>query len=376
MRFAWVAFLIFLTISAHAQTRDESSELIIKKPPFGAQGRWQFYRPTKYLMVQPYRVHILGSASTSDWMMRETFVLMYNLISALKNPKDQQKFLEHQAFIITDSDPPINWKQQRNTGGRGYSLFNEVLVCAAAFDTLYPENERVTNAWDTPVHEFGHSIEQTLGLESRSDEIFSKHSKNYDPEKKREYFAWAVEQWFDSASPSRRRETMPEWMFEYLSTVFDVENKWKPDCLRRNPDSPNTAPPELISLGAGKSDKSQTELIQKLSLTINLEDLVGVYQHRPATNDWHMGEISILERDGNGKPKVLRWRNRARKSWRLFPDLESGGLRTGTENPYSSETIDDKNMFFFAFDKSKSHEPSAKIAGFKFQNSTYLKISR
>lgn len=160
--------------------------------------------------------------------MRESYSLIRNIIAALKNPEDRKKFSGHQAFLITDADPDLSQigiakKGHRNTGGSGYSLFNEALVCTSAVDTLYPNLAPAYRAWDTPVHEFGHAIELTLELKPRTAAVFSKEISKH-PVYAGEAFAWTTEAWFDS----RKRRKMPKAHFEYFATIFSRDNDWFP----------------------------------------------------------------------------------------------------------------------------------------------------
>lgn len=203
----------------------------IEKPPAGVQTIWNFYKPTQYLRIDEFNIHVFGTATVSEWMMRESHALIRNMVAALKRPEDRREFAEHQAFLITDADPdlPRSVPGHRNTGGRGFSLFNEVLVCAKAVDTIRPNSRPVYRGWDTPVHEFGHAIEHTLKLESRSDELCFENTPDYDPNVAREYFAWATQKWFASdCVDSPGRKALPEWEYDYLATIFSKDNEWVP----------------------------------------------------------------------------------------------------------------------------------------------------
>jgi len=151
-------------------------------------------------------------------MMKESYVLISNMVAALKHPEDQRRFRGHQAFIITDVDPDLTQigsiPGHRNTGGNGFSLFNEALVCTKAVDTIRPNNPPEYRGWNTPVHEFGHSIEITLGLQSRSNTLFKEKVKSYNSKNAREYFAWATQKWFGCDHvPGRGRAAMPDWEY-------------------------------------------------------------------------------------------------------------------------------------------------------------------
>ena len=70
-----------------------------------------------------------------------------------------------------------------------------------------------------------------------------------------------------------------------------------------------------------------------------LEGMVGDYEAQESKNmnDWHFGNITIEERNKQGCPVVLRWKNKAGKTWLLFPDLVEGVLRTSLDNPYYND---------------------------------------
>ena len=58
--------------------------------------------------------------------------------------------------------------------------------------------------------------------------------------------------------------------------------------------------------------------------------VVGRYQRQPVTNDWHVGEVVVV--DGE-----LWWRNNAGVSWTLRADLGHGRLIGGADNPYPGQ---------------------------------------
>ncbi len=192
------------------------------------------YTPTQYLHIEEFDIHILGTPSVSEWMMREGCEVVENMVRALKAAEDRAKMAGHLAYFITNDDPSVGYiPGHRNTGGDGFSLFSEELVCATAADTLYPNGAGSYRAWNTPVHEFGHAIEITLGLQARSDAVYSANANDYNSSQRREYIAWGTQEWFASAAdPKWTRETMHDWEFEYMATIFDVENAWVPKCTR------------------------------------------------------------------------------------------------------------------------------------------------
>ena len=180
--------------------------------------------------------------------MCESYSMINHMVASLRLYNDRKKFSGHQAFLITNADPDLSiigaTKGHRNTGMLGKSLFNEALVCTTAVDTIRPNDQAIYRGWETPIHEFGHAIEHTLQLESRSDAVFSKNVPNYNPKQAREYFAAATEEWFSARIGSKGREAMPEWKFKYLSSIFSKDDPWIPNNKPRQeqtakPKSPN-----------------------------------------------------------------------------------------------------------------------------------------
>lgn len=111
---------------------------------------------------------------------------------------------------------------------------------------------------------------------------------------------------------------------------------------------------------------------QRFKLT-DLEGLAGTYCRNPVENDWHVGRITIEQRDAQGRPSVLRWRNRAGKSWQLFPDMDEGVLGTDEQNPYYSSSSKRTSVFYPEYEKNKDTGSSPRISGFRFQNQLYVR---
>ncbi|MCU0663375.1 MAG: hypothetical protein MUC50_13745 [Myxococcota bacterium] len=184
----------------------------------------KIYTFTRYLKIEGYNIHVLGTASVSDWMMRESCRFIESVVSTFKNSEDQAKMSGHKAYLTTMADPPINDSGQRNGGGKLISLFCEDPVCAIGDDGQY-------RPWTIPAHELGHSIEYNLGLTDESDALYSAHIDNWDV-LPRELFAWGTERWFASRKDGTDRDDMPSWEYDYFSTVFDAGNNWLPACTR------------------------------------------------------------------------------------------------------------------------------------------------
>lgn len=336
----------------------------IKVPPFGIHNHWPIYNFTQYLYTEQYNFHTLGTPGVSEWMMRESQILTQKMIDALLHSKDRRKFSGHRNYLVTDYDPSIPGatKGHRNTGTRGFSMFNETLACATAVDTLYPEGLPERRAWNTPVHEFGHAIEFTLGLEERSDQVYKKHIPNYNPKVAREYFAWSVQRWFDSMHPLRTRENMQEWEYNYLASVFDAENRWKPKCTRKDK---VYSPRKNDVKRAPEEDRPAPVAVTWQEI----EALIGEYIGTVPAKNLYKGKISVAKRDKNGNPEMLKWTNMVGQSWLLQPDLKTATLHTGPDNPHYGKPKGE--AFYIAFDRTIPG--NKRVAGFWFKATLFLK---
>lgn len=115
---------------------------------------------------------------------------------------------------------------------------------------------------------------------------------------------------------------------------------------------------------------------KELFRAVAVESLYGAYRHQPVQNDWHVGTIQPdANADPEGQP-VLRWTNQAGVSWRLFPDLENGVLRTGPENPYYESNPTTGRVFRIVLRRDANGDYLAEVAGFQFQHGFYAQEPR
>ena len=216
---------------AIALSLESGTAQVITSPPTGLNKRYSTtYSYTKYLWLSQYNIHILGTATVSDWFMRESYGMINNMMGAML-PSKRAAFSGFQALMITNFDPDLTFLNSlaghRNTGNAGWSLFNEALVRTTAKDTLYPNSTAVFRGWETPIHEFGHAIELTLGLGARTTAIYSANNGKDSDAVAAERYAWAVEQWF-AVRPGSYRARLATWERNYLAEVFDTSNTWQP----------------------------------------------------------------------------------------------------------------------------------------------------
>ena len=224
-----------IALSLESGTAQTTSSLVITSPPVGSQTSILApkYPAAKYLKIEKYNIHILGSSTVSDWFMLETYDVLNNIVGAMKNPTDRAKFSGFQAVLITDLDPDLkttgisSLAGHRNSGGNGWSLFNESMVRVSAVDSLYPSAPAVYRGWETPIHEFGHAVEATLNLFERTKAYHAAYLQPTSGVELQESYAWGLQTWFPTASGGSRSNLAP-WKYLYLAETFDANNTWKP----------------------------------------------------------------------------------------------------------------------------------------------------
>ena len=102
-----------------------------------------------------------------------------------------------------------------------------------------------------------------------------------------------------------------------------------------------------------------------------LRELVGSYQMSPATNGYHNGEITIVEKDDKGTPKTFIWKNQSGVSWHLYNRFGTLSLQTNAdENPYFKQG---EQWFQFVFKENEDGNLSPEPAGFIFNGELYAK---
>ena len=189
-------------------------------------------------------------------MMVHTHEMARNIVGSMLSALDQQKFNDHHIFVITDNDPTIGTTAgQRNTGSAEYTVINQVLVCATAVDTIRPDDAAVYRAWDTPIHEFGHSVDDALGIREEFAELERKNAPWYEEWVKYEFFPWTMENWFDAvingSCGSDNTTQVQDFESGYFATIFSTSNIWKPNCQGRPCKIPNSCkiPQILVYIG-------------------------------------------------------------------------------------------------------------------------------
>jgi hypothetical protein len=236
-----------------ALSLESGTAQVIKSPPTTLAKRYSAqYNYKKYLWMPQYNIHIIGTATVSDWFMRETYWILNNMMGAVR-PEHRSKFYGHQALLVTDLDPDLSFDRgsvgSRNTGNIGWSMFSENLVCTTASDT-YSGAQAIYRGWETPIHEFGHTIELTLGLRETTIARRQANGAPTSPSYNAELYAWAVEKWF-AVRPTSSRSQLPTWERNYLAEVFNINNTWSPTYAQRP--TPVPVGPLGFTYGCGES---------------------------------------------------------------------------------------------------------------------------
>jgi hypothetical protein len=228
-----------------------TAQTIISPPTTLAKRYSAQYNYKKYIWMPQYNIHIIGTATVSDWFMRETYWILKNVMGAMR-PEHHSKFYGHQALLVTDLDRDLSFDRgsvgARNTGNIGWSMFSENLVCTTASDT-YSGAPAIYRGWETPIHEFGHTIELTLGLRDKTIATRKINGGQTNIPADAELYAWAVERWF-AVRPSVYRSQLPTWERNYLAEVFNVSNTWSPTFAQRP--TPVPVGPLGFTYGAGE----------------------------------------------------------------------------------------------------------------------------
>lgn len=189
--------------------------------------QFDHYKPVKHLLNSRYNFHIFGTENVRDSIMQEASKVFENVIDHLKTDDMREKFQGHYFLVITYDDPDVlgaSISGHKNTGSTGYVVMTQELICTSAVDTIRPDNAPEYRGWDTPVHEFGHSIEYTLGLLDETRKRVEENSPGYNIS---EAFAWAITEWFNMTG---KRESMSSWTKNYLSSVFNSDLSYTPSC--------------------------------------------------------------------------------------------------------------------------------------------------
>ena len=211
----------------------------IATPPSGLQKYYaDTYTSTKYLPVNAdgVQMYVFGTAGVSDWMMVQTEEMARNVTLSIASSSDRSKLSGHEFIVITDNDPeiPNSRPGQRNTGADVYTVINEVLVCATAVDTIRPDDPAEYRAWDTPIHEFGHSVERALGIKPITVALEKRRNPNYSDDVSDEYFAWATQNWFNANLQGRcGLGSIGSYEYSYLFSIYKTDSIWKPTCAGR-----------------------------------------------------------------------------------------------------------------------------------------------
>lgn len=204
----------------------------------GRPGVNDHYAVQRYLHLPKFDLHLFGTEDVIDWTFVGSYRMLEAMVDSLLLPEDQEQFRGHHLFIITGVDPDVPGAAlpgHKNTGTIGFTVILQDIICLVGTDPIRPNETPRFYDWWTPIHEFGHAIEHTLRLESRSDEIFSANVGNYNADVRREYFPWLSQTWwlFDPNEGPAHREDLADFRRDYFSSLFDIDHPWGATCEGR-----------------------------------------------------------------------------------------------------------------------------------------------
>lgn len=221
-----------------ALSLESGTAQVITSPPTTLVKKYSTtYNYKKYLRIPQYNIHIIGTAGVSDWFMLESYGMISNVMNAML-PAKRAAFSGHQALLVTNADPDLYslglspYVGHRNTGMVGWSMFNEAIVCTNAADTINFNTVAIYRGWETPIHEFAHSVELTLGLRDTTVATYNANGGLTNPLYPGEHFSWAAEKWF-SVRKETYRSQLTTWESNYLATVFNIYDPWGPTNAER-----------------------------------------------------------------------------------------------------------------------------------------------
>lgn len=157
-------------------------------------------------------------------------------------------------------------------------------------------------------------------------------------------------QWFD-------RKTWPS------DFVGMLEPDYYHEALHKRLLTAAAQPPLAVAL---RHAAAPAEVLRK----ITKEAIVGEYHRIPVQNDFQRGTISATQADA-GRPK-LSWKNAAGVSWSLAPDVATGSLATGPDNPYFKKGPAGRS-FILILERDAEGSYLPRVRGFRFNNEEYVR---
>ena len=227
---------------------------------------FDLYKPSK--LIEHNGLYFFGTTGVDNRKLVGMATVFSKIVDSI-NPSYRYRFDGHYFFLISNQDPEIpgSYPGHRNTGMDGFVLMLQEMICEdVAYDPMRPTLPLYDNRWKTPVHEFGHSVELTLGIQEMTDQLYlsmgqSPHSENY---------AWMLEPWFGQGF------YLEEWKKAFLAEVFNEQKKFHASCkdipdVLPDPD-PDPDPDPEYNHGALKNLRQDT-ISPEECLVINEENI-------------------------------------------------------------------------------------------------------
>lgn len=231
-------------MTIHNKTWKTPSRFTPENPGMGTIG---YYDLTRYKKIQmdlkigskwnPIYINMHAETTVTDWTMDNAEKMIVNMIGDLENIPDAEKFNGYNVYIVRQQGSST---AVRSTGTDTFTIFTQDYICAT-------QNGR-KNTWITPIHEFGHGMDNRLKLNETSRKLCL--AINSSDIGQYECFAWASEHWFNvttadlkssgSKTMSQYRQNLLDrgdinWQkfYSYYDKYFLAAQTWQPTCEGR-----------------------------------------------------------------------------------------------------------------------------------------------
>lgn len=192
---------------------------------------------------------IYGSNLVTDWSVLNAYIIVQNMINAVKDQQGvQESGLDNSIILVIGKDDSypliknypylkdykiVGYYRGLSIGGGVCTIFSEEMMCMRGVVNSFQEaSEKGYRRFDHITHEFGHSLDGQLGWNGKNT-IPSADNKYFET-MKQELVAASVQAWFDCNSKGSypglpmKRENIHQNIYDYLKGKFNETNIWKP----------------------------------------------------------------------------------------------------------------------------------------------------
>ncbi len=199
-------------------------------------------------------IDYVATEGVSDWALHSARTVLTNVLLGLKDRSQIEKFKNYRILIVGDADkdiinyPDIGFKQANDWRGgtdNRVARITEEMMCRTGV-TNRP-GDKVYREYDQVVHEFGHTIDMRLGLESLIGQV-QKMANTYPRDKQGKYkasynaeqYPYWVQSWYNSdlvGGNNGKREGFIQNKHKAISTFmkqyFSTHREWRPFPVNR-----------------------------------------------------------------------------------------------------------------------------------------------